>query len=141
MSILAKRTELERERPVERVMETAFRKMRNLVDADVIVGTPILTADGASIIPINKVTMGFLTGGGEYGSDNSLGLRDAFPFAGGSGAGMTVSPMCFLVSDGTSVKVISTDEKQPADKLLSLIPETIGNVIKGLSKNDKKKDK
>jgi len=124
------------EKPLERVMDNAFSKMRHLVDADVIVGTPIMTADGASIIPINRVTMGFVTGGGEYGESNAFsGLN---PFAGGSGGGMTVTPMCFLVSDGKSVKVINIDNEQPIDKLLGLIPETIGKVVKGMLCKDKK---
>ena len=123
-------------RPIERVMDTAFSKMRNLVDADVIVGTPIITADGASIIPVNRVTMGIVTGGGEYGESSDFS-GNSYPFAGGSGAGMTVSPMCFLISDGKSVKVINIDNEQPLEKLLGLIPETIGKVIKGVVSKDK----
>jgi len=123
-------------RPVERVIDSAFSKMRNLVDADVIVGTPIITADGASIIPVNRVTMGIVTGGGEYGESSDFSAT-AYPFAGGSGAGMTVSPMCFLISNGNSVKVINIDNEQPLEKLLGLIPETIGKVIKGVVSKDK----
>jgi len=134
MNILGKRES--EQRPVERVMDNAFSKMRNLIDADVIIGTPIMMADGASIIPINRVTMGFLTGGGEY-SDATKGTNHAYPFAGGSGAGLTISPISFLVSNGQDVKMINVNEKEPFDKLLGLIPETIGKAIKGL-KNDKK---
>ncbi len=54
------------EHPVERVMDNAFTKIRTLVDADTVVGNPVRTEDGVSIIPLSKVTMGFLTGGGEY---------------------------------------------------------------------------
>jgi len=111
--------------------------MRHLVDADVIVGTPIMTADGASIIPINKVSMGFVTGGGEYGEGSDF--SGSHPFASGTGGGMTVSPMCFLVSDGKSVKVINIDNDQPIDKLLGLIPETIGKVVKGVLCKEKNK--
>lgn len=115
------------ERPVERVMDNAFSKMRKLVDADIVVGTPVHTADGASIIPVNRVTMGFLTGGGEY-SDLSKTPSEGYPFAGGSGAGVSVSPICFLVSDGKTVKLINVEEKSPIDKILGLIPDTIGKV-------------
>ena len=122
-----------RERPIERVMDNAFTKMRTLVDADIVVGTPVQTADGASIIPINRVTMGFLTGGGEY-SDLSRSAQTEYPFAGGSGAGMSVAPICFLVSDGKSVKLINVDEKNPLDKLLGLIPSVAEKIIEGLDK-------
>ncbi len=116
------------ERPVERVMDNAFTRMRHLVDADIVVGTPVMTADGASIIPVNRVTMGFVTGGGEY-SDLSKTVSADYPFAGGSGAGVSVAPVGFLVSDGKTVKLISMDEKSPLDKILNLIPETVGKVI------------
>ena len=117
------------ERPVERVMDNAFTKMRSLVDADIVVGTPVQTADGASIIPINRVTMGFLTGGGEYSDLSRTSSTDLYPFAGGSGAGMSVSPVCFLVSDGKTVKLINVDEKNTLDKILGLIPEVAGKLM------------
>ena len=120
-------------RPVERVMDNAFSKMRGLADADIVVGTPVMTADGASIIPVNRVSMGFLTGGGEY-SDLSRVPHSAYPFAGGSGAGLSISPVCFLVSDGKTVKLINVNETEPLDKLLGLIPESIGKIVKGLKK-------
>ncbi|MCL2062274.1 MAG: sporulation protein YtfJ [Firmicutes bacterium] len=117
------------ERPVERVMDNAFSKMRSLVDADIVIGTPVYTADGASIIPVNRVTMGFVTGGGEYGAQpETVG---GYPFAGGSGAGVSVAPICFLVSDGKSIKLVNMDEKSPLDKLLGLIPQTVGAIVKG----------
>ena len=125
------------ERPVERVMDNAFAKMRTLVDADIIIGTPVQTADGASIIPVNRVTMGFLTGGGEY-SDLSRHTSEQYPFAGGSGAGLSVSPICFLVSDGKSVKLINVDEKNTLDKILGLIPEAAGKMLEEVKR---KKDK
>jgi len=121
------------ERPVERVMDNAFTKMRTLVDADIIVGTPVQTADGASIIPVNRVTMGFLTGGGEY-SDLSRAAQNEYPFAGGSGAGLSVAPICFLVSDGKTVKLINVDEKNTLDKILGLIPEVAGKLIEEVKK-------
>ena len=93
----------EQEHPVERIMDNAFTKIRTIVEADTVIGTPDVTADGVSIIPISKVTAGFLTGGGEY-SDMSRQSYTDYPFAGGSGAGVSVSPIGFLVSDGKTVK-------------------------------------
>lgn len=124
------------EHPVERVMDNAFTKIRALVDADTVIGNPVITADGASIIPLSKVTMGFLTGGGEY-SDMAQQNLSEYPFAGGSGAAVSVAPIGFLVSDGKSVKIIKMDDKSPFDKLLNLIPE----VIDGVFDSDKEKCK
>ncbi len=116
------------ERPVERVMDTAFTRIRNLVDADTVMGTPVTTANGVSIIPISRVSMGFLTGGGEYGE-----VADAeFPFAGGSGAGVSVKPLGFLIANGDSVKLVNMDDKNPLDKFLDFIPDVIESLrIKG----------
>ena len=112
----------ENEHPIERIMDTAFTKIKTLVDTDTIIGKPVMTADGVSIVPVSKVTMGFLTGGGEY-SDMSRQEYAEYPFAGGSGAGVSVAPIGFLVSDGKTVKLVHVDDKSPLDKLLTLIPD------------------
>lgn len=106
--------------PIERLMDNALTKIRTFVDANTIVGNPVVTTDGVSIIPISKVTMGFLTGGGEYGEKET-----EFPFAGGSGAGVSVSPIGFLVSDGKSVKLVNIDQKNVWEKLFDTIPDVI----------------
>ena len=116
------------EHPVERVMDNAFNKIRTLVDADTVIGNPVITADGESIIPLSKVTMGFLTGGGEY-SDMAQQNLSEYPFAGGSGAAVSVAPIGFLVSDGKRVKIIKMDDKNPFDKILNLIPEVVDGLF------------
>lgn len=115
------------ERPIERVMNNAFARMKGLIGADTVVGNPVTTADGTSIVPISRVTMGFLTGGGEY-SDLSR-ERDEFPFAGGSGAGVSVSPVCFLVSDGKSVRLVPVDEKNAYDKLVDSVTSLVEAIV------------
>lgn len=124
------------EHPVERVMDNAFTKIRTLVDADTVVGTPVTTADGVSIIPISRVSMGFLTGGGEY-SDMSRQNYTEYPFAGGSGAGVSVKPIGFLINDGKSVKLVNVDEKNPFDKILGLLPDLMESVVDSFSKDKK----
>ena len=124
------------EHPVERVMDNAFTKIRTLVDADTVIGNPVITADGVSIIPLSKVTMGFLTGGGEYSDMAQQNLAE-YPFAGGSGAAVSVSPIGFLVSDGKSVKIIKMDDKNPFEKILALIPDVVDSLLDGGEKNKK----
>ncbi len=124
------------EHPVERVMDNAFTKIRTLVDADTVVGNPVTTEDGVSIIPLSKVTMGFLTGGGEY-SDMAQQNLTEYPFAGGSGAAVSVSPIGFLVSDGKSVKIIKMDDKNPFDKILNLIPDIMESILDSGEKKKK----
>ena len=121
------------EHPIERIMDTAFTKIRTLCNADTVVGHPVTTADGVSIVPISKVTMGFLTGGGEY-SDMSREDYREYPFAGGSGAGVSVSPIGFLVSDGKSVKMVNVDDKSPFDKIMELLPEVMDGFVQTVKK-------
>ena len=123
----------QQEHTVERIMDNAFTKIRTLVEADTVIGTPVVTADGVSIIPISKITAGFLTGGGEY-SDMSRQTYTEYPFAGGSGAGVSVSPVGFLVSDGKSVKLVNIDDKNPLEKILVTVPEILDEILSGVKK-------
>ena len=123
----------QQEHPVERIMDNAFTKIRTLVEADTVIGTPVVTADGVSIIPRSKMTAGFVTGGGEY-SDMSRQTYTEYPFAGGSGAGVSVSPVGFLVSDGKSVKLVNIDDKNPLEKILDTVPEILDEIMSGVKK-------
>lgn len=106
-------------------MDSAFGKMRVLTDADMIVGNAITLPDGTTLIPISKISMGIVTGGGEY----SQKQQNEYPFAGASGAGMTVSPVCFLVSDGKSVRMLSVGSKSMFDKVVETVPEVVGSLF------------
>lgn len=122
------------EHPIERIMDNAFTKMRGLVTADTVIGNAVTTADGVTIIPVSRVTMGFLTGGGEYAAGAGFSERE-YPFACGSGAGVSVAPVGFLVNDGKSVKLVGVEDRGLYDKLLSLIPDVVAAFNCG-KKND-----
>lgn len=122
--------------PIERIMDNALTKIRSFVDANTIIGTPIHTMDGISIVPISRVTMGFLTGGGEYG--DIVNTYEQLPFAGGSGAGVSVSPVGFLVSNGQTVKLVNIDDKSAFENILELIPKLVSSVFCNNSNCDKK---
>lgn len=127
-----------KEHPIERIMDNAMSKLKGLISSDTVIGEPVRTADGLSLIPITKVTMGFLTGGGEYNTSNRESNFD-YPFAGGSGAGISVSPIGFLVSDGKSIKIINIDDKNAFERLLELVPEVVGGFFNNSQKDCKKK--
>lgn len=118
----------ENDHPIERIMDNALVKIRSFVDADTVVGSPVMTSDGTSIIPISKISMGFLTGGGEY-SDLSVEQKNEFPFAGGSGAGVSVQPIGFLVSDGKTIKLVNLGDKNPLEKLMEIAPEIVDSIV------------
>lgn len=113
------------EHPIERIMDSAFGKMRTLTDADIIVGNPIIMPDGTTVVPISKISIGIVTGGGEY----SQKQQSEFPFAGASGAGMSVSPVCFLVSDGKSVRMLNVGSKSMFDKVVETVPDVVGSIF------------
>jgi sporulation protein YtfJ len=121
---------LKNEHPIERIMDNAFTKIKSIIDADTVIGNPVTTADGITIIPISRVAMGFVTGGGEY-SDMSRTNYTEYPFAGGSGAGLSVVPIGFLINDGTSIKMINIDEQDDAySKIIELIPDLVKGFVK-----------
>lgn len=122
---------------IEEVMSTAMKNIRSLVDVDVVVGDPIASSSGLTIIPLTKVTMGFVSGGGEYYSEMKDNKKNTeYPFSGGSGAGMSLQPIGFLVIDGKIVTVIKIEAKTAIEKLIEVVPE----VAKFISKNFSKKN-
>ena len=77
------------------------------------------------------MSIGIVSGGGEYGNIS----RDDFPFAGASGAGMSMSPVCFLISDGKGVRVLNTESKGSVfDKIMDTVPEVVGSFFGGKKK-------
>ena len=121
------------EHPIERLMNGSMNSIKALCGADTVIGAPVSLADGRSIIPISRVSMGFLTGGGEY-ADLSANKKnkEIFPFAGGSCGGVTVSPIGFLICDGDNIRMMPMNGEDTYDKLLGLIPDTFESLIKGL---------
>ena len=113
-------------------MDNAFSKIRAIVDADTVIGKPMLLDDGTGIIPISRVTMGFLTGGGEY--SDMTGKSPEFPFAGGSGVGASVVPVGFLVKKDKDFKIINIGDKSLYDKILSLVPEALEALTNAFNK-------
>jgi sporulation protein YtfJ len=110
-------------------------KLKNIVEVDTIVGNPIKIDGEKILVPVAKVSMGFIAGGGEYGAqERDLKITQNFPFAGGSGAGVCVSPIGFICYDGDDeVKYIKVEDVSIFEKLLVDLPE----IVKGLINNDK----
>ena len=92
------------EHPIEGMMGVTMEKIRQLVDANTIIGEPI-TVDGATIIPISRVTFGFASGGSDVGAKTNKQM-----FGGGTGAGVSIAPIAFLVISGGNVRTIQLVE-------------------------------
>jgi len=119
--------------PIENLMTTTMESLRDMVDVNTVIGEAISTPDGATVIPISRVSFGFVAGGGEYGqsqpTQQSPNSTDAdIPFAGGAGAGVTVQPMGFLVSSGEQVRLVPAQYCQSIDRLIELIPQAMAEL-------------
>lgn len=125
---------------VNGMMNTTMDKIKNMIDVDTIIGKPITAQDGTIIIPVSKVTYGFAAGGSDFVSKKSE-QKDLF--GGGSGAGITINPVAFLVISNGDVKMLQIESFSSAvDRIISMVPDIadkIGNFIKN-RKNSKSSD-
>ena len=116
--------------PIENIMTTTMENIRDMVDVNTVIGDPVIAAEGATIIPVSRVSFGFLAGGGEYGAQPEL---SDIPFAGGTGAGVTVQPMGFLTITGDHVRLTPVQYAAPIDRVIDMIPGVIKDVNDFLS--------
>ncbi len=112
-------------------MEKTAQRLTELVDVNTVIGKPVFSASGAQIIPFTKVTMGYLSGGGEYGEVKAIKEDECFPFAGGTGTVVNIKPAGFLIDDGKECRVVRITE-DPLDGLI----EKAGELIKNFSNRD-----
>ena len=120
--------------PLSDLMRSTMEKVHEMVDTNTIVGEPISTADGVTLIPISRVSFGFGSGGGDYGK--TAGDKN---FGGGSGAGVKIDPVAFLViKDGiTRVMPVAVPPMSTVDRVIDMVPDLMDKVEKYF---DKKKD-
>lgn len=120
------------------VMATTMEKIKSMLDVNMIVGTPIQTPDGITLIPVSKVSFGFASGGSDFGA--KAGSQDVL-FGGGTGAGANISPVAFLVVKGDSVRLlpVAPAPGSTADRIVEMVPEVIDKVG-GYFKKDKSED-
>ncbi len=107
----------EKNKKVNELVEKSIHNLNDLVDVNTVIGTPILTASGFQVIPISKVTMGYLSGGGDIGEIKVIKEGENVPFAGGSGAVVSLKPAGFLLDDGKTCRYIHAGE-DPIDNLI-----------------------
>lgn len=122
------------EHPIEGLMVTAMNSIQDMVDVNTIIGEPIETSNNIVIIPISKVSFGFAAGGSEFKGetideykkrDREESIQYRLPFGGGSGAGVTINPIAFLVVQSNGVKLLPVNHSSSFDKILDYIPDLI----------------
>ena len=122
--------------PIGDLMETTMQKIREMIDVNTIVGEPIVTADGVTLIPVSKVSFGFGGGGGDFPAKNRQ-PNETNPFGGGSGAGVSIVPVAFLIVTGENVRIINIGPPATTtvDRVVDMVPEVMDKVSKLISKN------
>lgn len=112
------------------VMRTTMENLKEMVDVNTVVGTPVQTGGGAMVVPVSKVSFGFVSGGGEYGAGKQppQQLPAPLPFSGGAGAGVTVSPVGFLVVGPDGVRMVSAQVDTYLDRIIEGLPALIDQV-------------
>lgn len=117
------------EHPIEGLMKTAMESIKEMIDVNTVVGEPVETQEGNVIIPISRVAFGFAAGGTEFESgprqQESEGEETILPFGGGSGAGVSVQPVGFLVVTGDQVRFLPVDGRAVYDRIIDLAPQLI----------------
>lgn len=112
------------ENKVQGLLGSSLEKIKEMVDANTVVGTPITSPDGTLLIPVSKISYGFASGGSDLPTKANNGL-----FGGGSGAGINITPIAFLVIAGGEVKLLQLTAKPDSkDKLVDMVPGLVDKV-------------
>jgi len=135
------------EHPIEGLMKTTMSNLKEMVDVNTIVGDAVHTTDGSVIIPVSKISFGFASGGSEFNRSKDKKdqlTEEKFPFGGGSGAGVALSPVGFIVVGNDQIKLLTVDEGNSAltnlfgfvEKMADNLQQSFGN--KNSNSNDNK---
>lgn len=132
------------EHPIEGLMKTTMSSLKEMVDVSTIVGDAVYAENGSVIIPVSKISFGFASGGTEFNKTREKKdsiVEEKFPFGGGSGAGVCVSPVGFIVVGNDQIKLLSVDEGNSAlTNLLGFVEKMAENLQQTFCNKDKTAD-
>ncbi len=117
---------------IQNIMNTTMDKVKSMASAEVIIGDPMKLSDNITAVPISKVSYGFASGGSDFASKSNAKL-----FGGGGGAGMSITPIAFLIMQNDNVKILPiSSDPTSVDKMISMIPDLYDRAV-GLFSKDK----
>ncbi len=127
--------------PLPDMLENAMSKIRTMADANTMMGEPIVTPEGVTIIPVSRVKYGFAGGGTDFATKSNLANLDK-SFGGGTGGSVSITPVAFLVIKGENVRLLPVAEpaSNSVDRLIELIPEAIDQISGLLKKKPEETD-
>jgi sporulation protein YtfJ len=122
--------------PIQGLMTTAMENLKEMIDVNTIIGDPVETPDGSVILTVSKVGFGFAAGGSEFFMDGSNGSgekgdnkQQKTPFGGGSGGGVSITPVAFLIVSSSGVKMVHLDENTHLyERILDLAPQAVDKI-------------
>lgn len=114
--------------PLPNMLESTLQKVREMINVDSVVGTPITTPEGITIIPVCKVSYGVGGGGSDFPSKNTA--RPEYPFGGGTGVGAKITPIAFLVINGQNVRMlpVATPANTTTDRVVEMVPDVLDRI-------------
>lgn len=118
------------------LIDKAMDKIKTIVDSSTVIGEKVETPDGAVIIPISKVTVGYVVGGGEYADLSARRVANHFPMAGGSSGGMSVTPVGFLIESQGEVKFVNVENKSLYQTVLNMFNALLSKVEERTEENN-----
>ena len=131
---------MEKNHPIGDLMATTMQKIREMVDVNTIIGQPI-QAEGMTLIPVSRLSFGFASGGSDFATKNQKPDANN-AFGGGSGAGVNIAPVAFLIVKGDSVKLLPVNPPAgtTVDRVVEMVPELVDKVTGYLDKKQQDKD-
>ena len=127
--------------PIQGLMTTAMESLKEMIDVNTIIGDPVETPDGSVILTVSKVGFGFAAGGSEFKLEGGQKEGQSnLPFGGGSGGGVSITPIAFLIVNSQGVKMLHLDESTHLyEKILELAPQAVDKIQQMFSKKDEGK--
>lgn len=114
---------------LDSIINDTLKNIKSIVDVNTVVGDEVVTSDGNTIIPISKIVVGFVAGGGEINSKYTKAPTNIYPFSGGSGAGFTVVPIGFLIGKKGNLSFVSVKSDTKYDELINLTNKSLKLII------------
>lgn len=121
---------------INHLIDEAMEKIKVIVDSSTVIGEKVVSDDGTTIIPISKVSVGYVVGGGEYADLSARRVANHFPMAGGSSGGMSVSPVGFLVIRENDIKFINVENKSLYQTILNMFNMLMDKLNKDTKEDD-----
>ena len=126
---------MDKKKKIDSILEKTAEQLTSLIDVNTVIGKPVVTASGAQVIPFTKVTMGYLSGGGEYGEVKAVKIDETYPFAGGAGTVINLKPAGFLIDDGVECRVVKMTN-DPLDGLIEKAGDIVGKIVEKVGGDD-----